>query len=161
LVGLLPTRDRSYPQKARKKERKPVLAAFIILVSVALTPAPLEALQAGSENRHESAPQPLVFNEEYPINTRVEGARLEGSGGSQNIYFSVPVTKIISSATLKLHYTAPKLRPNEARLELTLNGSSAGHVMLTPGADLETTVSLPTDLLTNDNTLSLQLVGSC
>ena len=161
LVGLLPTRDRRHRQKATRKERKPVLAASIVLASMALTPRPLEALSASPENRNAGAPQPLVFNEEYEIGSPGQSATLQGAGASENFYFNVPVMKVISSATLKLRYVARALRPNEARLELTLNGSSAGQVVLTPGADVETSISLPTDLLTSDNTLSLQVVGSC
>lgn len=161
LVGLLPTRNRHQPQSTGKKERKPALAASIVLAFMALTPTTLGALQASPENRSPKAPQPLVFNEGYEIGSPNQTIKLQGSGASQNFYFSVPVTKVISSATLKLRYAAPALRRDEARLELTLNGSSAGQVTLAPGTDVETSITLPTDLLTNDNTLSLQVVGSC
>lgn len=161
LMGLLPTRDRPDPKGARSKERKPALAASILLALMGLTPTTLEAFQGTHGNQPASGPQSLVFSEEYELGSPRQNITLRGAGASQNFYFSVPVTKVISSATLKLHYAAPALQANQARLELTLNGSSAGQVILAPGVDLETSVSLPTDLLTGDNTLSLKLAGGC
>jgi cellulose synthase (UDP-forming) len=162
LPGLLPTRDRSGQPATKRGEGKAALAASIVLAFLSLTPMRLQASD-GPERTATLAAQPAVFNEEYEIG--VPGAEetiaLRGAGASYNLYFGVPVTKIISKANLKLRYAAPMLRPNEASLELTLNGTLAGRVMLTPGANAEAEIALPTDLLTNDNTLSLQLAGAC
>src|SRR5262249_45551435 len=76
-------------------------------------------------------------------------------------FFRVPVMKVIRSATFKLRYAAPMLLPGQARLELTLNGTLAGTVALTPGKDVGAEVILPTDLLASDNTLSFRLEGRC
>lgn len=162
LIGLLPTRDRRYPQKTGRTERKPAIAASILLAIMVLTPGPALASPEVSVSQHASG-EASVFNEDYVIggSMAAKGTTLQGSGATQNFYFSMPVTKVISSAILKLRYAAPQLRPNEAGLDLTLNGSSAGHLMLTPGADHDAEIILPTDLLTNDNTLSLKVTGTC
>src|SRR5215471_13985363 len=163
LIGLLPTRDRSHPEAAGKGERKPALAALILLAFLMLAPGPVLASPQKPGDQHTNPSQPAVFNEDYFITTpaRSGGITLQGAGASQNFYFGVPVTKVISSAALNLRYAAPLLRPGEAQLELTLNGTAAGHVTLAPGASLEVHIVLPTDLLTNDNTLSMRIAGSC
>ena len=86
---------------------------------------------------------------------------LNGNGASQNFFFGEPVTKVTTSAILNLLYAAPELRPDEARLELMLNGAEVGSIALTPGVAQAKEFTLPTDLLTGDNTLSFQLQGSC
>jgi cellulose synthase (UDP-forming) len=163
LVGLLPTSDRGPSQQARRKERNPALASIILVFFWLFVPVRLQATDTTAENPHPAAVQPVGFHEEYDLAAPAppNGFALHGPGASQNFYFSVPVMKIISSATLKLHYAAPMLHPNEASLELSLNGTLAGRVGLMPGTDTETDIILPTDLLTTDNTLVLQLVGSC
>ncbi len=52
------------------------------------------------------------------------------------------------------------LRPSESWLEVWLNGTQVGAVSLVPGAQL-TMIALPADLLTTNNTLTLQIQGSC
>jgi len=158
LIGLVPGRDRRERQKKEGRERKPALAASILVAFVVLSQGP--AL-AAPEN-HEQG-QPAVFNEEYMIGALAPGKSitLRGAGASQNFYFAVPVTKVISSATLELQYSTPMLLPNEAALELTLNGTPAGQIKLASGSRVEATVTLPTDLLTSDNALSLKLAGVC
>src|SRR5262249_38296046 len=69
-------------------------------------------------------------------------------------------TKITSAATLDLRYTAPLLRPGESWLELWLNGTVVGSVPVVPGSQ-RAELWLPTDLLTTENTLTLQLHGTC
>lgn len=160
LIGLLPTSDRKQAQPARRKERKPAVASIILMGLLALAPG---RLQASAENPLAGAVQPAVFHEEFELGAPTQSTifALQGSGASQNVYFGVPVMKVISSATLKLRYAAPMLGPNEASLELTLNGTHAGRATLVPGTNLEMDIILPTDLLTTDNTLELRLLGSC
>ena len=62
---------------------------------------------------------------------------------------------------MKLNYAAPNLHANEARLELALNGAEVGSIVLSPGPAQQTEFALPTDLLTNDNTLSFRLQETC
>jgi cellulose synthase (UDP-forming) len=86
---------------------------------------------------------------------------MAGPGASLAVFFGVPVTKIITEATLALRYAAPLLAPNEGRIEILLNGTSVGAVALAPGTAVRAEIPLPTDLLTTDNTLVLRLAGAC
>ena len=100
--------------------------------------------------------QPANFHDEFELG--IAGATktlsLQGSGASLKFFFGEPVTKITTRATLKLSYAAPNIRPNEAWLELTLNGAEVGSIGLAPGPTQQTEFALPTDLLTSDNTLT-------
>ncbi len=107
--------------------------------------------------------QPADFHDEFELSL-ASGARelvLAKGGASLNLFFGEPVTRITTQAILKLIYTAPDLRRSEARLDLTLNGAEAGTIALTPGFGQQTEYALPTDLLTNDNTLSMELEETC
>ncbi len=107
--------------------------------------------------------QPANFHDEFELGIAGEAKTLslQGSGSSLNFFFGEPVTKITTDATLRLRYAAPNLRGHEARLELTLNGAKAGSIVLEPGMGQQIEFALPTDLLTNDNSLSFQLEGTC
>jgi cellulose synthase (UDP-forming) len=167
LVGLFtprPIPEGSRARAKRRQQRAPAVIASVVLLALpGLTPLRLEASAATPPETPLGVVQPAGFHESYELSAM--GAprivRLESAGASQNLFFGVPVTKVISSATLSLHYSAPMLRPNEARLELTLNGTRVGAVALSPGTDLQSEIALPTDLLTTDNTLSIQLQGNC
>jgi cellulose synthase (UDP-forming) len=87
---------------------------------------------------------------------------LRGSGTAQQFFFDMPITKVVSSATFQLHYsTTPVLRPNESSLDLMLNGTPVSSLPLIPGADQQSEIVLPTDLLTTENVVALQLQGRC
>src|SRR5258708_36835889 len=73
----------------------------------------------------------------------------------------MPIRKIISRAAVDLHYAAPMSSPGESWLELWLNGTRVGSIPLQPGSDTRANVSLPTDLLTTNNTVTIQLQGAC
>lgn len=107
--------------------------------------------------------QPADFHDEFQLSTSAStrALNLQKSGASLNWFFGEPVTKVTAHATLKLQYSAPNIRANEARFELTLNGAAAGSVALTPGSAQQAEIALPTDLLTNDNTLAIELEGTC
>jgi cellulose synthase (UDP-forming) len=167
LIGLFtprPIPDRTRARAQRRKHRAPAAVAWLVALSLlGLKPLRLQASAATGSEPATSITQPAGFHDAYELSTM--GAprtiRLQGAGASQNLFFGVPVTKVISNATLTLHYSAPMLRPNEARLALTLNGTIVGSVALSVGTNLETDIALPTDLLTTDNTLSIQLQGNC
>lgn len=106
--------------------------------------------------------QPADFHDEFELTASGSKALLlDKSGASLNLFFGEPVTKVTTQATLNLTYAAPDLRANEARLELTLNGAEIGSVAIAPGFAQRAEVALPTDLLTNDNTLTIELQGTC
>jgi len=86
---------------------------------------------------------------------------LEGQGASADLFFSVPITKIINLATLELRFASPAIRPRESTLDLWVNGTYVAGIPLEPGIDLRAEVALPTDLLTTTNVVTVQLEGSC
>jgi len=169
-----PSPDRKPVRAERRKERAPVAAASVLLFGLLMvTPARIHASDAAVPDKTDApaaqasavqpAPQPAAFHEQYDLGA-ISGERviaLRGAGASQNFFFDMPLTKIISGATLELHYAAPLLRSNESRLELWLNGTRVGSVPIMPGSGSQNEIPLPTDLLTNDNTLTFQLQGSC
>jgi cellulose synthase (UDP-forming) len=155
-----PKRGRSGSR--RKREREAAIATSMVLAALLTMPKCYAEPAAGVA--HDGNPVAAApFHEEYELGgggTR-QGFALEGPGASQNFFFGVPVTKVISAATLKLHYAAPLLRDGEAKLNLDLNGTSIGTFALSPGSDQNQEIVLPTDLLTTDNTLVLQFEGRC
>ncbi len=135
------------PVARRRRKRAPAVAALVPLLGLVM-PARLDA-----------APQSATFQEVYELSAigAPNGLALEGVGVSQNLFFGVPLTKIITSATLGLRYTSRM--PSDGELVLWLNGTRLGTVRFTPGTDLQVEVPLPTDLLITDNTLTLQLAN--
>ena len=88
---------------------------------------------------------------------------LRGADAEFRLKFGIPITKVVSSATLILRYRpAPELVAADSQIQLQLNGSA---IQATPivqsgeGDVSETRVSLPADLLTSDNELVLHLRG--
>jgi len=169
-----PSPERKPVRAERRKERAPVAAASVLLFGLLMvTPARIHASDAAAPDKTDApaaqapavqaAAQPAAFHEQYELGA-ISGERviaMRGAGASQNFFFDMPLTKIISGATLELHYAAPLLRSNESSLELWLNGTRVGSVPIVPGSSSQNEIPLPTDLLTNDNTLTLQLQGSC
>ena len=156
-----PAADNSELEQKRNKRRgrAPAPAAFGLLIAIIMAvPVPLHGTEPAEAAVVTTQPT-ADFHDQYELIQKI--VKLQGAGVSENFFFGVPVTKIISSATLSLHYSAPMLRANESSLELNLNGTHIGGVALVHGSDVQTDIVLPTDLLTSDNTLSVQLVGSC
>jgi len=163
IVGLVPTRDRKEREKKHERQRRAAVVTSILLMFAALFPRPVFAAPNDPKTEGASPTQPAVFDEEYALGapSPARAITLHGAGASQNFYFAVPVTKVISSATLELHYSTFAAQRNDVALEITLNGTSAGRVRLAPGTGLETTIALPTDLLISDNALSFKVTGVC
>ena len=156
------------PSPARQKRQGATVAVSVLFFACLFLPPELQASELQADRQNMSASQtvgtlPANFHDEYQLGfaSAAKTLPLQGSGASLNFFFGEPVTKVTSNATLKLRYAAPMLHPNEARLQLTLNGVEVGSLVLVPGPWQETDFTLPTDLLSNDNTLSLQLEGTC
>jgi len=87
---------------------------------------------------------------------------LRGSESRSILNFSIPVTKVVSSSTLALLYSAPpQLRPHEMWLNISLNNTPVVTMEVAPGNNVPATVILPPELLTTENALSFQLSGQC
>ena len=168
LFGFIASRpaERQRVREQKKGESAPVLAASLVLAGLLVLTAPVGcyALEAiATTNPVTTTTSTAPFHDEYELGGggTQQTFPLHEAGASQTIFFGMPVTKIVSAASLKLHYAAPLLRANKARLELNLNGTSIGTVSLTGGSDVQSEIALPTDLLTTDNTLVFQLQGTC
>jgi cellulose synthase (UDP-forming) len=154
------------PILAKRKSRAvlvPILFFGCFLVPSQVRSAEPQPMGQSLNSNHGSGGQPANFHDEFELGIAGEAKTLslQGRGASLNFFFGEPVTKVTTDATLKLHYAAPYLRANEARLEVTLNGAEVGSIVLLPGSSQETEFTLPTDLLSNDNALMFQLQGVC
>ncbi len=170
-IGILLPRpadeDESDLRSPARKRRAASTIFPVILAGIFVSRATQasEVQSAGLKNGATQAEQtqPANFHDEFGLGAaaNTKALSLEGSGASLNFFFDEPVTKVTTNALLNLNYAAPDLRANEARLELTLNGVDVGSIALTPGAAQQARFELPTDLLTSDNTLSVELQGKC
>lgn len=166
VVFLLPRpSDDDAPIPPRRRGRMPsIIAPVILLASLFLAPQLEAQTWAGrSTANHVRETQAANFHDQFDLGalSNSKTLSLQQSGASLSFFFQEPVTKVSTDAVLTLSYAAPHLHSNEARLEVTINGASAGSIALVPGSSQEAQFALPTDLLTNDNTLSLQLQGTC
>ena len=155
------------PIPSARKSWAACVVPFLIAGAM-LFPRPVRAWtmigETPNTNRAQSeTSRPPDFHDKFDLGA-AGGARtlfLQKSGASLNFFFGEPVTKVTTEATLKLSYAAPDVRANEARLLLTLNDAEVGSIALVPGTGQQIEFTLPTDLLTTDNTLSIELQGKC
>ena len=163
VAGLLtpPRLRRDTGNRAAKSRRAPAAAASGIVLFLVATPPAVGAAQDGTFRA--GVTEPSMFHDSHTLGEIAgqSGTALQAPGASLNFYFGVPVTKIISQATLGLRYSAPLVSRNATRLEVFLNGTTIGVIELVPGVDVQSEIPLHTDLLTTDNTLSLRLQGRC
>ena len=146
------------PVARRRRKRAPAVAALVPLFGL-LTPARLDAAGQHGAGAAAGRSRSTTFQEVYELSAigAPNGITLEGVGVSQNLFFGVPLTKVITSATLGLRYTSRM--PSDGTLLLWLNGTRLGTLRFTPGTDVQAEVTLPTDLLNTDNTLTLRLAN--
>jgi cellulose synthase (UDP-forming) len=123
----------------------------------------LAAMPVQAQAQTAGTPAASAFDEQYEFSAMGAPGSItwRDQGASLNLFFSVPVTKIIRTAVLNLHHAAPRLGADEAQLQLWLNGTRIGVVTLAGGEDVRTEIPLPTDLFTTDNTMTLRLDGRC
>jgi cellulose synthase (UDP-forming) len=88
---------------------------------------------------------------------------LRGADGVFRLDFGIPITKVVSDATLLLRYrAAPELVASESHIELLLNGVEVQTIPIVQsgtGAAAEVRVTLPAELLGSDNELVFDLKG--
>jgi len=173
VTGLFTPRPASEPaatEAGQKKERTPAVAACLAFATILVlirTPlyaadtagADVGAAQAPAEKSAAPAPS---FHDHYELGAMAGRGLItfSGAGSEQNFFLDMPLTKIISAASLNLRYNAPLLRPGESWIDVWLNGTRVGSLPLMPGMQ-QANVSLPADLLTSNNTIVFQLWGSC
>ena len=173
LTGLFTRRPRAVEAEAVTEKRGVPAVAAVLLIAGLLLPLSLRppAFAAEVVEQAPLAPAPVrasaqsptaEFHDRYQLGTMAANQSLafDHAGISQNLFLDMPLTKIISAASLNLSYSAPRLRAGESWLEVWLNGTRVGSVPLMPGSQ-QTSVALAADLLTSNNTLMLQLQGKC
>ncbi len=107
---------------------------------------------------------------------------LHSTDSQRKIYFALPQSRIVRTATIHLHYAfSPALIPQLSQLKLILNGTliatiqpaaehsagpqpqeNAGPLQASPqnsGADQETDLNIPPALLVRNNTLAIEFIG--
>jgi cellulose synthase (UDP-forming) len=88
---------------------------------------------------------------------------LRGADGVFRLNFGIPVTKVVSDATLLLRYrAAPELVSGKSVIALVLNGVDVGTISIEQASSgvSEARVTLPADLLGSDNQLTFNLEGT-
>lgn len=169
-IGLLRSRSGVEAEPlplARKRRAAFTIVPVLLLASIAVSPAARASVShsetPGGVQKQAEPAEPKDFHDEFGLGTAgaTKSLTMWGNGASLKFFFDEPVTKVTTKAILRLSYAAPHLRPNEARLVLTLNGADVGSLALTSGVAQHAEVQLPTDLLVNDNTLSVEFQGNC
>ena len=143
--------SRSAPISAAQRPRRRAAVVGSLVIVLGLYPTSVAAQQSAR------------FEETYQLGAitgSLNGIALHGPRAVENVFFAVPVTKIIRAATLELRYGSLLAR-GEATLELWLNGTRVADLSPAVGLDIVADISLPADLLTTDNTLSFHLTGAC
>jgi len=164
----------------KKRRRQPILILLLILVVLVLlyvNRSPAQTIASGKANpaaatgkknkanaADENPNSAAEFHDQF--NLRALGQQrplfLFDSESRSMVNFTVPVTKVVSSSTLTLHYSAPaQIRPRELVLNITLNSTAVASVEITPGNNVSTQVMIPAELLTTENTLDFGLSGQC
>jgi cellulose synthase (UDP-forming) len=167
-----PSADEENLEMHRRKRRAPFVAACVLLAGTfgSFTQQSWAVDTSGAQNSPDqqatsSPPSPrpaAAFHDQYELGMLAERGAIAftGPGSSRNFFLDMPLTKIISAASLDLRYRAPLVRAGENRLGLWLNGTRVGSLPLNSGSQ-EVNVDLPADLLTTNNKLTLQLEGDC
>lgn len=161
--GLLSLRDSTMETETKAKQKKksiPVLAlALIVALAILLLVyrSPAESVAVG----------PTAASGEFhdTLNLQALGvsrAILLRGGSRAFINFGLPVTKVVAASRLSLRYSAPpEVRSGELTLQLMLNGTAVASENLEAGTNRLLEFVLPAELLTTENSLSLQLTGHC
>jgi cellulose synthase (UDP-forming) len=174
-----------------KPARKPpslsiVQSGMILLLGAALTiaepkalgqsviPAANSAASASSASLAISASSinaPVLPGQYHDIFTLADAGspeiELHSIDRQHNIYFSLPQTHLVKTATIHLYYAfSPALIPQLSQLKLILNGTlfatvqpAAGKFGGSDGSDQEGDFNIPPALLVHNNTLTVEFIG--
>src|SRR5499427_4780571 len=117
-------------------------ASATLLAALLLAAMPV---QAQAQAQTAGAPAVSTFDEQYEFSAigAPGSVTWRDQGASLNLFFSVPVTKIIRTGVLVLRYEAPRLGANEAQLQLWLNGTRIGIITLAGGDNVQMEIPLP------------------
>ena len=145
-----------------------VLVAFL-LVSSSRSVGRLKSAEISGQEATAAAMQLNVaageFEETYDLAAlgHPKPIVLRGADSVFRLNFGIPITKVVSDATLLLRYrAAPELVSGKSRIAVVLNGVTVGAISVEqPGSGMsEARVNLPADLLGSDNQLIFNLEGT-
>lgn len=109
-----------------------------------------------------------TFSDSYDLTAlgQKEAVLLKGNNARATISFGVPVTKVVTQASIEIGYRASsELAPKLSTIDISLNGSPVSSVPIGDTSDPESVESaelqLPAELLVADNTLTFELKGKC
>jgi cellulose synthase (UDP-forming) len=109
-----------------------------------------------------------TFSDSYDLTAlgQKEAVLLKGNTARAAISFGVPVTKVVTQASIEIGYRASsELAPKLSTIDISLNGAPVSSVPLGDTSDPESVqsaeVELPAELLVADNTLTFELKGKC
>ncbi|HTC76566.1 MAG TPA: UDP-forming cellulose synthase catalytic subunit [Edaphobacter sp.] len=157
------------------------LVLLAVLIGTAIKPRPAFAQTSSSANTT-AAPVPFdntLALSDFGVSDNIV---LHGVDAFDTVRFSLPRTQLVKTATMHLRYHAsPGLIPSLSHLKVSLNGTlfatipvsmpqppAAGLPNPAPTADgahseknslLETTLTLPAELLTRSNELTFEFIG--
>jgi cellulose synthase (UDP-forming) len=138
----------------------PVLLAALGLGSLLLAPA--------GQLRADDSTAAATFNDALDLAAmgHNRALALHGSQGYGSLTFGIPLTKVVTEATLLLNYRVSiGLAEKVSVVNILLNGTPVATLPVTqppvPESVIALEIQIPADLLTSDNTLALTLDGRC
>ena len=168
LVDLLRRSSHSQPVPEKSPLRNAALPGFAVaflLFSLGLSAA-LPARAAASPSSF--SPLPGEFNDTYDLPSlgQKRAVLLRGAEARANLTFRVPITKVVTQATLLLNYrVSAAMASRVSVIDLSINGASVGTLPIAQSPEPEQLISapvdLPADLLASDNTLTFQMQARC
>jgi cellulose synthase (UDP-forming) len=161
LLSRPPRRAPKQPEMVMRRMIAPpmLIAAFCLGALLTGASAPLRA-QSPSVNATFSDSLDLpALGQNHPL-------LLHGAESHASLNFGVPLTKVVTEATLVLSYRASSgLAAKVSVVNVSLNGQSVATVPVEqpsiPESLTSIEIQIPPDLLTSDNSLALALDGRC
>ncbi len=173
VLGSLFSRARPAGNPEAAAQQTLVPSILIVACLIGISPlATAQSLPRTARHAVKSAGAPdasPTFRESYDFKALGEKQPLmmRGADASSQVFFRIPVTKVVTQAHLDLRYrVSANLTPQASQIHVSLNGTPIGSVAITqntvePESLNHAVVDLPADLLTGENVLIFQLLGKC
>ncbi|MBS1798908.1 MAG: UDP-forming cellulose synthase catalytic subunit [Acidobacteria bacterium] len=179
--GLMKTTKKTAPKGKLVTSISPLLLLALLFSATTLLaqPDPTSALTVSDTGVQARTVAPGTFDNLFTLADLgvPDTIVLRGVDAYHTVYFSLPQTQIVKTATMKLQYHfSPGLIPSLSHLKVSLNGTLFATLPVTlkptpPGpsdpngtraensALLEATLTLPAEMLVRDNQLTFEFVG--
>jgi cellulose synthase (UDP-forming) len=179
--GLMKTTKKTSPKGKLATSIAPLALLALLLSATTLSaqPDPTSALTVSDAGLQARPVTPGTFDNLFTLADLgvPDTIILRGVDAYHTVYFSLPQTQIVKTATMKLQYHfSPGLIPSLSHLKVSLNGTLFATLPVTlkptpPGpadpngtrsensALIEATLTLPAEMLVRDNQLTFEFVG--